>query len=134
MLIKQQLFRKNILKISRNNNESTVLRRLHFVLSLVLRRAILCWKAPLHPGFGLQIVYLKALSVGKKSAVDFDIPGEIARTLFEGARYGASQGFDTDSSTPVDLSGKEGVFDPNDLKQYDPPAPSLHTNPPPPLE
>lgn len=53
----------------------------------------------------------------------------------EGARAGASQGFDTDSDTPVDLSGKEnGVVDPNDLKQYDPPAPSLHTNPPPPLE
>jgi hypothetical protein len=52
----------------------------------------------------------------------------------EGARYGASQGFDTDSSTPVDLSGKEnGVVDPNDLKQYDPPQPSLHINPPPPL-
>ena len=51
----------------------------------------------------------------------------------EGARYGASQGFDTDSDTPVDLSGKEGVVDPNDLKQYDPPPPSLHINPPPPL-
>ena len=52
----------------------------------------------------------------------------------EGAREGASQGFDTNSDTPVDLSGKEGVVDPNDLKQYDPPARSLHTNPPPPLE
>ncbi|AOS83953.1 hypothetical protein BIU88_07200 [Chlorobaculum limnaeum] len=51
----------------------------------------------------------------------------------EGAREGASQGFDTGSSTPVDLSGKEGVVDPNDLKRYDPPAQSLHTNPPPPL-
>ncbi|MGC8773719.1 MAG: hypothetical protein ACP5R6_00430 [Chlorobaculum sp.] len=51
----------------------------------------------------------------------------------EGARFGASQGFDTDSDIPVDLSGKQGVVDPNDLKQYDPPAPSLHTNPPPPL-
>lgn len=52
----------------------------------------------------------------------------------EGARSGASQGFDTNSSNPVDLTGKEnGVVDPNDLKQYDPPAPSLHTNPPPPL-
>ncbi len=40
----------------------------------------------------------------------------------EGAKYGSSQGFDTNSDTPVDLSGKEGVVDPNDLKQYDPPA------------
>ncbi|UWX56910.1 hypothetical protein NY406_06555 [Chlorobaculum sp. MV4-Y] len=51
----------------------------------------------------------------------------------EGAREGASQGFDTNSDTPVDLRGKKGVIDPNDLKQYDPPARSLHTNPPPPL-
>lgn len=51
----------------------------------------------------------------------------------EGARYGSSQGFDTYSDTPVDLSGKEGIVDPNDLKQYDPPTPSLHINPPPPL-
>ncbi|NTV99052.1 MAG: hypothetical protein HGA70_07805 [Chlorobiaceae bacterium] len=35
----------------------------------------------------------------------------------EGARDGASLGFDTNSATPVDLSGKdEGVVDPSDLK------------------
>jgi hypothetical protein len=35
----------------------------------------------------------------------------------EGAREGASLGFDTNSATPVDLSGKEnGVVDPADLK------------------
>lgn len=39
----------------------------------------------------------------------------------EGAREGAGQGWDTDSGTPVDLTGHQGIVDPNDLKQYDPP-------------
>jgi hypothetical protein len=51
----------------------------------------------------------------------------------EGARAGSGQGFDTNSGNPVDLSGKRGVVDPNDLKQYDPPTPSLRIHPPPPL-
>ncbi len=51
----------------------------------------------------------------------------------EGAREGAGQGFDTPSPTPVDLTGKEGVVDPADLKQYDPPPIRINGNPPPPL-
>ncbi|HWR02193.1 MAG TPA: hypothetical protein VN371_10055 [Chlorobaculum sp.] len=51
----------------------------------------------------------------------------------EGARSGASQNFDTSASTPVDLSGKRGVVDPNDLKQYDPKPIRVQGNPPPPL-
>ncbi len=38
----------------------------------------------------------------------------------EGARDGSGQGFDTSAPTPVDLTGKDGVVDPSDLKQYDP--------------
>ncbi|WP_164926927.1 hypothetical protein [Chlorobaculum tepidum] len=50
----------------------------------------------------------------------------------EGARDGASQGFDTNSPPePMHLKGNEGV-DPNYLKQYDPPAPSLRAYPVPP--
>jgi len=51
----------------------------------------------------------------------------------EGAREGAGQGFDTPAPTPVDLTGKEGVVDPADLKQYDPPPIRVNGNPPPPL-
>jgi hypothetical protein len=51
----------------------------------------------------------------------------------EGARSGASQGLDTSAGTPVDLSGKKGVVDPNDLKQYDPKPIRVMGNPPPPL-
>ena len=37
--------------------------------------------------------------------------------------HGASfDGNSYNSPPPVDLTGKEGVVDPNDLKQYDPPS------------
>jgi len=42
---------------------------------------------------------------------------------YEGARNDAGSSFDGNSyndSSVVDLTGKEGVVDPNDLKQYDP--------------
>jgi hypothetical protein len=38
----------------------------------------------------------------------------------EGKKEGAGQGFDTSSSSTVDLTGKKGVVDPADLKKYDP--------------
>lgn len=50
------------------------------------------------------------------------------------ARARAGNGFDSRGSSSgdaVDLRGKRGVVDPNDLKQYDPPARSLRTTPPP---
>lgn len=43
----------------------------------------------------------------------------------EGAHGTAGSGFDgndVNNPPPVDLRGKEGVVDPNDLKQYDPPS------------
>jgi len=55
---------------------------------------------------------------------------------YEGAREGAGAGFDGNSyNSPsvVDLSGKQGVVDPNDLKKYDPPQPSLKPSYVPPL-
>ncbi len=51
----------------------------------------------------------------------------------EGAKEGAGYGFDTPAPTPVDLTGKEGVVDPEDLKQYDPEPIRIQGNPPPPL-
>ena len=51
----------------------------------------------------------------------------------EGARSGSNQGFDRNADTPVDLSGKRGVVDPNDLKQSDPKPIRVQGNPPPPL-
>jgi hypothetical protein len=44
---------------------------------------------------------------------------------YEGAKNDSGASFDGnsyDSPPPVDLTGKEGVVDPNDLKQYDPPS------------
>lgn len=55
---------------------------------------------------------------------------------YGGAREGSGAGFDGNSYNPtpvVDLSGKEGIVDPNDLKQYDPPRPSLKPSYVPPL-
>lgn len=52
------------------------------------------------------------------------------------AREGAGAGFDGNTYNPtpvVDLSGKQGVVDPNDLKRYDPPQPSLKPSYVPPL-
>ena len=43
----------------------------------------------------------------------------------EGAHDTAGSAFDgndVNNPPPVDLTGKEGVVDPNDLKQYDPPS------------
>ena len=37
----------------------------------------------------------------------------------------------TNDTSAVDLSDKEGVVDPGDLKQYDPPESSLHIEEPP---
>lgn len=51
----------------------------------------------------------------------------------EGSREGAGNTFDTASPTPVDLTGKDGVVDPADLKQYDPAPIRIQGNPPPPL-
>jgi hypothetical protein len=55
---------------------------------------------------------------------------------YGGAREGSGAGFDGNTYNPtpvVDLSGKQGVVDPNDLKQYDPPKPSLKPSYVPPL-
>ena len=39
--------------------------------------------------------------------------------MIQGASF---DGNSYNSPPPVDLTGKEGVVDPNDLKQYDPPS------------
>lgn len=55
---------------------------------------------------------------------------------YGGAREGSGAGFDGNTYNPtpvVDLSGKQGVVDPNDLKQYDPPESSLKPSYVPPL-
>lgn len=55
---------------------------------------------------------------------------------YEGAREGAGTGFDGNTYNPtpvVDLSGKQGVVDPRDLKQYDPEPRSLKPSYVPPL-
>jgi hypothetical protein len=72
-----------------------------------------------------------ALDDAKNAARDGD--AATREPTNEGARRGTGQGFDTRSDTPVDLSGKRGVVDPKDLKQYDPPTIRVRGNPPPPL-
>lgn len=55
---------------------------------------------------------------------------------YGGSREGSGAGFDGNTYNPtpvVDLSGKQGVVDPNDLKQYDPPKSSLKPSYVPPL-
>lgn len=55
---------------------------------------------------------------------------------YEGAREGSGAGFDGNTYNPtpvVDLSGKQGVVDPRDLKQYDPEPRSLKPSHVPPL-
>lgn len=56
---------------------------------------------------------------------------------YDGGRRGSGAGFDGNTynppAPPVDLSGKRGIVDPNDLKQGDPKPPSLRPSYVPPL-
>jgi hypothetical protein len=56
-------------------------------------------------------------AMGQLQDIERDSEAATREPTDEGAKDGSSLGFDTNSATPVDLSGKEdGVVDPADVK------------------